>query len=196
MANVFGGTKDPNRGKWCTEARWAGYVGAFDLDPFTNPRSHIEAAVHCMLERNDNGFGLELGGKRTPGEYVARYTSRPELRPLGKGELARRHDVIAVAGENTRVWFQPPYEIVDEALDHYGHTRFVALLRWDPPCRWFQRLYKLSELVCSPRDKRMSHESPSGVKGGAPPLPHVLFYRRAEDATRDVLRRCNSWRPR
>lgn len=194
MANVFGGTKDPNRGKWCTEQRWAEYVGPFDLDAFTNSRSHIVARVHCMLdERGDSGFGVEPEDKRVPGQYLARKTTG---KPLGKGELARKRDTIAIADENTRLWFQPPYEIVEEALDHYAHTRFVALLRWDPPCRWYQRLYKLSELVCSPRDKRMSHESPSGVKGGAPPLPHVLFYRRAEDATRDVLRRCNSWRPR
>lgn len=190
-ANVWGGSRDPNRGKWCTPKRWAEYVGPVDVDPFTNSRSHIEAAVHCMLdERGDNGFGV--ADPRLPGQYLARATGAL----LGKGEVPRIGDVVAVADENTKTWFQPPYDIVDEALAHWGHTRFIALLRWDPPVGWFQWLYRHSELVCAPRDKRLAHEAPPGTKKSQPALQHVLFYRRAEDATRDVLRRCFSWRPR
>lgn len=175
-ANVHGGSKDPNRGKWCTPKRWAGYVGAFDLDPFSNPYSHVVAAAACMLERGDNGFGSERKDKRVRGRYFTTEHGN------------------CTADEDTRVWLQPPYEIADEAVAHYGHTRFVALLRFDPPVGWFRALYKLSELVCVPADKRFAFEPPPGVDPSSPPIPHVLFYRRAEDVTRDVLRHCISWK--
>jgi hypothetical protein len=180
-ANVYGGSKDPNRGTWCTPKRWAEYVGPFDVDPFSNPRSHIVSSARCMLERGDNGFGSEPEERRVPGRY-----------------FTTEHGNCS-ADENTRVFLQPPYEIVDQVVGHYGHTRFTALLRFDPPVGWFKKLYRLSELVCVISDKRLNFEPPPGLgpKGNnAQPFPHALFYRRAEDATRDVLRRCISWRPR
>jgi hypothetical protein len=196
--SVFGGTKDPNRGTWTTQQRWADYVGKFDVDVFSNPRSKIVADVHCMLERGDDAFGGYEIGDRIAGVYRVTSTHR---KPIGPGEIARTKGLDVEWGyrnatENTRVWIQPPYEIADEAVDHFGHTRFTALLRFDPPVGWFRRLYRLSELVCVPADKRFFFDPPPGVDPSSPPIPHVLFYRRAEDVTREVLRHCISWRPR
>lgn len=171
-SNVFGGSKNPTRGTWCTPKRWAEYVGRFDLDPFSNPRSHIVSTHACMLERGDNG----LAQLATGAYYI-------------HGNGTHRAD------DNARVFIQPPYELVDEAITHYGHTRFCALLRFDAPTAWCKRLVKLCELVCVVSDKRMDFEPPPGVGASSNPFPHALFYRRAEDATRDVLRRCLSWKP-
>jgi hypothetical protein len=192
--NVRGGTADPNRGKYCTSEKWAGYVGPWDLDPFTNRRSHIVASVHCMLdERGDNGFGI---GARVPGWYFARKTSN--RKPIGKGESARAKDVIGRATEETRVWIQPDYQFVDEALDHYGHTRFCALLRFDPRTAWWHRLVVLIRrrrgMICIPRGV-FNFEPPPGVQASSNSFPHALYYADERDVTRDVLRRCESYRP-
>lgn len=169
-ANVRGGSKDENRGTWCTPKAWADRVGPWDVDPFSNPRSHIVSAQACMLERGDTGLAIA----DEPGTYRC------------GGEV--RH-----ATDETRVFIQPPYEIVLEALAHYGHTRFCALLRFDPSTTWFAKLYRLSSLVCVTR-RRIPFEPPPGVKASAQPFPHALFYRRAEDATPAVLRACIAWR--
>jgi hypothetical protein len=196
-ANLFGGSEDPNRGKYCTPEKWAGYVGPWDLDAFTNSRSHIVASVHCMLdERGDNGFGRELDGKRVPGEYVARATSR--RKPLGKGELARKRDVVAVADESTRVWIQPDYQFVDAAITHYGHTRFCALLKYDTRTKWFRRLTNLIRkrrgLIACPLGT-FNFEPPPGVPTSSNVFPHALYYADERDVTDAVLRRCLAWRP-
>jgi hypothetical protein len=91
------------------------------------------------------------------------------------------------------VWGQPPYELVPEALDHYGHTRFCFLLRFDPSTEWFRKLYRLSRLVCVTR-KRVEFEPPPGVPVSKNPYPHALYFAREEDATPAVLRACVSWR--
>lgn len=196
--NVRGGTGDLERGKYCTSEKWAGYVGPWDLDPFTNSRSHIEAAVHCMLERGDNGFGAELAEKRIPGQYLARRTVGRFTGLLGKGEVSRRGDVLAIATECTRVWIQPDYQFVDEAIGHYGHTRFCALLRFDPRTAWWQRLVILVRrrrgMICIPRGV-FNFESPPGVPASSNSFPHALYYADERDVTRAVLRRCESYRP-
>jgi hypothetical protein len=174
-ANLNGGSKDPARGMYCTPKWIADIVGAWDLDPFSNPRSHIVSTERCMLE--DGGDGL--------------------LDPRRPGSYRRSGDhVELVAGANKRVWLQPPYEIVDEALAHYGHTRFCALLRFDPSTNWFQKLYRLTRLVCVPRRKRINFEPPPGVTVSENSYPHALYYARPEDATEQVLRRCIAWRTR
>lgn len=172
--NGNGGSGDEVRGTWCTPKPWAERVGPWDLDPFSNPRSHIVSTDRAMLE--DGGDGLLDRG--APGSYrdgATRYVGR------------------AVAG--TRVWIQPPYEMVLDALAHYGHTRFCALLRFDPSTRWFRRLYRLVGLICVPLS-RIEFEPPPGVKASKNPYPHALYYARAEDATPRVLRACISWRTR
>jgi hypothetical protein len=174
-ANVFGasGKKEKDRGTWCTPKNWAEAVGPWDVDPFSNPRSHIDAADHCMLEDGGDGFGDR---------------SKPGIFRVSSGDLV-------VADANTRVWGQPPYSIVMEAIEHYAHTRFCFLLRFDPRTKWFKRLYALSGLVCVAR--KMEFEPPPGVKASANPIAHALFYRNPEDATAAVLRKsAAAWRTR
>lgn len=178
-ANVNGRSNDIARGSYCTPREWADRVGPWDLDPFSNPRSHVVATRSCMLERGDDG----LAGPRR-GEFF--------LNLKGSARGFRRY----LADDSTRVWLQPPYKIVDETLDHYGHTRFGALLRFDSSTKWFARLYKLASLVCVPRGKRIEFEAPPGVKTSKNPYPHAFYFARVEDATPAILRACFSWRTR
>lgn len=57
-ANVHGGTGEPDRGTWCTPAWLAERIGPVDLDPCSNPRSHIQAARSCQLERGEDGLAI------------------------------------------------------------------------------------------------------------------------------------------
>lgn len=171
-ANVLGGSKEIDRGGWCSPRAWAQRVGPFDHDPFSNPRSHIVSTTRSMLEDGGNGLlNLDAAGSWRCG------TTR----------------VIGCADENTSTWIQPPYEIVLAAIAHYGHTRFCALLRFDPSTEWFRRLYRLTALVCVPR-QRIDFEPPPGVKASKNPFPHALYYARESDATPAVLRACVAWR--
>lgn len=173
--NVHGGSGKKNRGSWCTPKDWAEAVGPWDLDPFTNPFSHIVSADRCMLEDGGDGFG----DRSAPGVYR-----------VATGELK-------IADENTRVWGQPDYRkgFVIDAIEHYGHTRFCFLLRFDTRTKWFKRLYALSGLVCVAR--KIEFEPPPGVKASANPFPHALFYRNPKDVTAAVLRKsAAAWRPR
>jgi hypothetical protein len=171
-ANVYGGSGEKSRGAWCTPKDWAEAVGPFDGDPFSNPRSHIVSDWRCMLEDGGDGFG-----DRTPGSFR-----------LANGVLGR-------ATAKTKIFGQPDYQFVLEAIEHYGHTSFCFLLRFDPRTRWFRRLYALSGLVCVAR--KIEFEPPPGVKASANPFPHALFYRNPEDATAAVLRKsAAAWRTR
>lgn len=175
--NGNGGSKDPARGAYCTPKWIAELVGPWDLDPFTNPHSNIVATERCMLEDGGDGLANPL-----PGSY-----------------RCGRRGPVKIATSATRAWLQPPYEIVDEAISHYGHTRFCALLRFDTSTNWFQKLYRLTQLVCIPRRRRIGFEPPPGVavrKNKKSPYPHALYYARVEDATDAVLRRCIAWRTR
>lgn len=174
-ANVVGGSGEVERGTWCTSKRWAEAVGPFDHDPFSNPRSHIASTTRCMLEDGGDAFG---GGN--PG-------ASPGLYLLGEKHGAR----AGVATADTRVWFQPPYSIVLGAIAHYGHTRFVALLRWSPDVEWFRRLWPLIETVAFPVE-RMDFELPPGIARpeSSIPYPHALYYRDHRDVTDEVRARC------
>jgi hypothetical protein len=163
----------PDRGAWCTPRAIAAAVGGWDLDPFSNPRSAIIATTHCMLEYGDDG--LPDG---PPGSY----------RTSAKGP--------AIAGPDTRVWIQPPYSIVLEAIAHYGHTRFCALLRLDPSTEWFDRLWEKTALILVPKGDRLEFIPPPGVEASSNPFPHCLFYARAEDATEAIRALCYEWRVR
>lgn len=46
----------------CTPRDLAIDLGAFDLDPCSNPRSHIQAATQYMLERGQDGLALPWVG--------------------------------------------------------------------------------------------------------------------------------------
>lgn len=176
--NVRGGSTDPARGGYCTPKWLADAVGEFDLDPFSNPRSHIAATHACWLERGDDGFG-----DQPPGSF----------RTCGKTQTAR---------DSWKVWLQPPYErgFVARAFEHYVHTAWVALLRFDPRTAWFDAVYEAAELVAvirsDPRGKPFGFEAPPGVKLSSLTFPHALYFRNAEDATPAALRHCAAWRKR
>jgi hypothetical protein len=167
VANVNGGSKDPRRGTYCTPEPIAKAVGEWDLDPFTNPRSHVVAAEMCMLERGDDGL-LDLD---QPGSYY--------IEGDGQGQ----------ATADTRVWIQPPYEIVLEAIGHYGHTRFCALLRFDPSTEWFELLLAHTAVICVPFE-RIEFDAPPGIETSANPYPHALYYACEDDITDEVRRMC------
>lgn len=181
-ANVKGGSGEVDRGMWCTSKEWAVAVGAWDLDPFSNPRSHILSAARCMLEDGGDAFG---GGK--PGDSAGLYLT------------GNSHGVQPMSGradELTRVWIQPPYELVAQAIAHYGHTRFCALLRWSPDVKaWFPELWRRTAVVCHPWCERMEFEPPPGVSSsGDMPYPHALYYAHEADVTDEVRARCLVWR--
>lgn len=169
--NKHGGSGETARGEWCTPKNWADAVGPFDVDVFSNRRSHIQAPRHCMLERGDNA----LVPDKLEGTYFI----------AGLGEFH--------AGKRTRVWVQPPYELVTEALDYYGHTRFCFLLRFDPRTKWFHRLYRMAALICVPR--KIEFEPPPGISASANIFPHALYYANSDDVTPEVLRKsAAAWR--
>lgn len=166
------GSGDNTRGGWCTPENVARAVGHFDVDPFTNERSHIDADAECILERGDNGFG-----DGTPGSYFVN----------GIG--------LQRATEATRVWLQPDYAFVNEAFAHYRHARWTALLRFDPRVTsWFRAIYRASGLVVVLR--KCEFEPPPGVETSSNPTIHALYYRSADDVTDAVLRLGYAWRPR
>lgn len=194
---------EEQRGAWCSPPEWTARAGTFDLDPFTNPRSTLVARHSCMLERGDDGFGLDR--RNVPGMF---YVNPEQCRGCnGRGEVMVHVDSIAgaeyercahcgyhVATADTRVWIQPPYDIVLDALAHYGHTRFVALLRADTSTAWFDLLYQdLAEVIMVPRRERIEFVPPPGVKASANPFPHGLYYRRAADVPEAVAAECYAW---
>lgn len=55
--NVHGGSGDVNRGSWCTPKWLCDLMGAFDLDPCSNERSHVQAQVKVSLPDDGLTFG-------------------------------------------------------------------------------------------------------------------------------------------
>jgi len=166
------------RGAWCSPLSITSAVGTFDADPFTNPRSTLDARIKCMLERGDDGFGFDRRGIR--------------------GTLYRNPDHgntggYVTLGKQHTVWIQPPYDIVQEALDHYEHTRYTALLRFDPSTAWFDWLWNRAEAIMVPRQDRLEFVPPPGVKASSNPFPHGLFYRLADDVPAPVRDLCLPW---
>jgi hypothetical protein len=169
------GHGDEQRGAWCTPPKYARAVGPHRLDPFSNYRSHMLADVTCELERGDDGFGMGDPDRREGSFYVH-----------GKGYQR--------ALPSWRVWVQPDYEYVLEAIRHYRHTRFTALLRLDPSTEWFSELYDASELILVPKRDRIEFEPPPGVKPSSNPFPHGFFYKHASDAMPEMRALCFEWR--
>src|SRR5574338_920706 len=117
-ANPAGGSgADEGRDSWCTPKWLAELLGRFDLDPCSNPRSHISAAVHLTLEGGDNGLA-EAHGQRGYSQHT---------------DDAWGIDRSAIASVQTRVFINPPYarKQVIRWVRHWRTTRFVFLLRWD-----------------------------------------------------------------
>lgn len=173
--NAHGGSGEVERGTWCTGKEWAIAAGPWDHDPFSNPRSHVLSVTRCMREDGGDGFG---GGE--PGAHPGHYL------------LGERHGSRSgVATELTRVWLQPPYDIVLDAIAHYGHTQFCALLRLSPDVEWFRRLWPLVATIAVPL-VRLPFEPPPGIEDpkSSIPQPHALYYACADDITREIRDRC------
>ena len=174
----LGRSGDPNRGEWCTPKWLAEAVGHWDLDPFSNARSHILADASCSLERGDDGFG-----DGSPGSHLRALRGHPRLR---------------IADQDYRVWLQPPYGIVSRAFAHYRHTRWCALLRFDPRTRWWNEIYEACEVIAvirrSPDDEAFNFEPPPGVEASSNPYPHALYYAQGRDMTPAVEKLCAVWR--
>lgn len=173
--NLQGNSGEVERGKWCTPDKWARAVGPWDVDPFSNPHSGIVSVDRAMLEDEGDAFG---GGK--PGES-------PGLYLLGSRHGSR----TGVATVDTRVWLQPPYDLVIEALAHYGHTRFCALLRLSPDTAWFRMLWPLVATIAIPQE-RLEFKPPPGVPKPESTIsyPHALYYRDWRDITDEVRALC------
>lgn len=174
-ANVHGASGERKRGAYCTPKKYADAVGPWDLDPFTNPRSHIVAAERCMLEDGGDGFG----DRSQPGAY----------RVGASGE-------IKIATADTRVWIQPDYRFVLEAIEHYGHTRFCALLRFAPDTEWFALLWPLVRVVAIPVGERIAFEGEGESEEDAEgaPFPHAFFFADERDLTDELRSMCLVWR--
>lgn len=184
---------DEQRGAWCSPVEYTRAAGPFDVDPFTNPRSTLVARFTCMLERGDDGFGLDRRGD--PGTFYVNPDQCEECN--GKGEDS--YGVICmscgyhVADGQMRVWIQPDYGFVLEAIAHYGHTRFTALLRLDTSTLWFERLFALCEVVMVPKRDRLEFVPPPGVKPSSNPFPHGVYYAKADDVTDAIASLCYAW---
>lgn len=174
---------DEQRGAWCSPPEYTAAAGVFTLDPFTNPRSTLKAHWTCQLERGDDGFGLDA--RDTPGSFYV----NPEACSHDEAPCCGYH----VAGADWRVWIQPDYGFVMEALAHYGHTRFTALLRLDTSTEWFELLWSLSEVIMVPKRDRLEFVPPPGVKASSNPFPHGIAYKRAADVTDAIAALCYPW---
>lgn len=169
--NVRGGSGAIVRGSFCTPQYVARALGPLDVDPFTNERSHVIASDMCIVARGDDGFG-----DRTPGSY----------RTLGAHKRAT---------SSTRSWIQPDYTETLLALRHYLHTRFVALLRFDPRPEWNEIVGGASSwigvLSNSPGHRSFEFEFPPGLKGAGNTFPHALYARSYEDVTPSMRALCS-----
>ena len=180
------------RGAWCSPKKYTDACSsqhAFDADPFTNPRSHLKARWLCMLERGDDGFGLAR--RDVPGTIYVNPANCAECGGTVEAGCGECGYVVLTAAH--RVWIQPPYDIVPEALAHFGHTRLVALLRLDTSTGWFDTLWNLCEVIMVPRGDRIEFDPPPGVEGDANPFPHGLYYARAEDVPVAISALCYAW---
>lgn len=181
---------EEQRGAWCSPLEYTKAAGRFDIDPFSNPRSTVQSLLACWLERGDDAFGLERRcdrgvvwmNKGTPG----RPNWTAEISELPEG----RHVYVDA---NYTVWLQPPYDLVLEALAHFGHARFCALLRLDTSTKWFAQLWELSEVIMVPKEDRLEFVPPPGVKASSNPFPHGLYYKRAADVPEAVKALCYPW---
>lgn len=179
-ANVLGGSGEKPRGAFCTPKKWALAIGPWDLDPYSNPRSHIVASIRCMLEDGGDGFG----GSAEPGSYRS------------------GADLTGIADASTRTFWQPPYErgFIRRVVAHYGHTRFCALLRWAPDTAWFGDLWPLVGAVAFPLGERIAFETPPGVtladadedddEDRGAPFPHAFYYSDPRDITPAIAESC------
>ncbi len=194
--NVRGGSREKRRGSYCTPRYVADTLPTFELDPFSNERSHIRAAVSLTLERSDDGYGIDAA---TAGSYFRAASNGPHAHRGHRGAFGH-------ATPDARVWLQPDYNETLLAWRHYRHTRWIALLRFDPRTEWFELVYSASEWVGvlpnSPGKSSFEFDKPPGAEHGAGnTFPHALYARYAEDVMPGMLELCSlptgsslSWR--
>lgn len=155
----------PDRDTWCTPKDLAEALGKFDLDPCSNPRSHIRAEHSFMLERNENGLDVSAVQKRMN---------------IRTGE----------AWWSSCVFINPPYSDVMPWVEAYKGTRFCFLLKFDPSTKWFAALFECTSFVLFPRGTRIEFEPPPGIKGDSNQFPHALFFAHANDAASAIRALC------
>lgn len=188
--SVRGASGDPARGSYCTPRYVAEALPTFDLDAFSNDRSHIRARVSLALERGEDGYGNGEAGtfKARRSESLSRLASCALHTDLGEYAIRR-------ATSTTRVWIQPDYTDVLRACRHYLHTRFVALLRFDPRPEWADLIGGASEwigvLSNSPGRSSFEFEAPPSVTASSNTFPHALYARRYEDVTQGMKALCS-----
>lgn len=164
--NGAGGSGDPNRDTWCTPRRVAEAVGAWDLDPCSNPRSVVVATRRLSL---DAGEGVEVCDGLAAAPSIA-----PEMRtflnpPYSRGSIAR--------------WFAA-----------YRHTRWCFLVPFDTSRTWWTEIYRACAVLASPKGWRINFEPPPGVKRSTPTIQHCLMFARAVDVSVEVTRQFFCWR--
>lgn len=156
------------RGSWCTPQWIADIVGRRDLDPCSNERSLIRAKTHVFLGHSGNGL-VHTEGVRGLFRTHAQFATR-------------------LADWSCETFINPPYDGVLDWVQHYRHTRFIYLLRWDPSTRWFRELYPDCTHVWHP-PRRIGFIPPPRIRASSNPFPHALYLNRPNDG---VLRRLNA----
>ena len=196
--NVRGGTGDPVRGSYCTPKYVADAVGPVDLDPFSNEHSHIQAAVSLSLARGEDGFGDKAPGSFLVSmEQVERLAPglRRDLAPVGIVQATNARALLR-ATALTKTWIQPDYTETLLAIRHYLHTRWIALLRFDPRPEWNEIIGGaagwIGVLSNSPGHRSFEFDFPPGVdRGAGNTFPHALYARRYEDVTPAMRALCS-----
>jgi hypothetical protein len=174
--NPVGGSGEvEGRDSACTPAWLAKLIGPVDVDPCSNPRSHIQAVDRVMLENGGDGLFEDAGS----GHYL--------------------HDgMVKHADDCTQTFDNPPYARgqVIRWVRHWYHTDFIFLLRWDPSPEWFFTLLPKCAYVWFPyptdavsKKKRLEFEPPPGVTFSSNPFPHALYLR---ERPNEALR-ANGW---
>lgn len=190
-ARVRGASGDPARGAYCTPRYVADALGEIHLDPFTNARSHVRSALACQLERGDDGFG-----EGDPGTFVLRELVSSQRLPQGIQAIGLADGRwLCMATHSTRTWLQPDYTEVLRCVRHYLHTRFVALLRFDPRPEWQDLIGGASSwigvLSNSPGRSSFEFEPAPGVVASSNTFPHALYARHYADVTPAMLKLCS-----
>lgn len=91
---------------------------------------------------------------------------------------------------STRAFINCPYSrgMVLAFVEAFLHVNFCFLLRYDARTRWFAKLSAATELFLFPY--HCNFVPPPGVQSYSAIFPHCLFFKRACDATPEILDYC------
>lgn len=137
---------NPSSDEWCTPAWLATLVGRFDLDPCSNPMSHVNSYATCM-----RGHGVDH-----------------RLNSIAD-------DGLSLDWSSFRsVWLNPPYSNVGpwavKLSEYFGP--WCALLKLDPTTRWWATLMRTNPTI-APFRKRIKFE---GAQSMSANFPSVLLF--------------------